>query len=234
MPMVSPSTPPCSLVMATSFQSAGKFLPQTPPLTGPLVGGTLCGMVEPTVRERVDAFWSSTLGVDVADLHTPAPTSTPIRRSANSGAASTSSASTMRSPSSPRPTTSTKWPPQSPSSTPNRPSRRPPGSVAGRRPALRLGPGRAQLPDRSRPAWPRSAAGRRINPRDAEALAALRGAVSSAEWTETGFTGQPAMLFGIFDGETMLAAANLTPGPRRGDRCRHRGAPRGARPRATR
>ena len=28
-------------------------------------------MVEITTRERVDAFWSSTLGVHVSDLHTP-------------------------------------------------------------------------------------------------------------------------------------------------------------------
>ena len=57
------------------------------------------------------------------------------------------------------------------------------------------------------------AGGRRINPRDADALAALRGAVHPLEWVTTGFTAQPAMLFGLFEDEKMVAAANLTPGP---------------------
>jgi hypothetical protein len=57
------------------------------------------------------------------------------------------------------------------------------------------------------------AAGRRINPRDAESLAALRSAVTSEEWNAAGFTGSPAMMFGLFEGERMMAAANLNPGP---------------------
>jgi ribosomal protein S18 acetylase RimI-like enzyme len=57
------------------------------------------------------------------------------------------------------------------------------------------------------------AAGRRINPRDFEALGLLRGAIASDEWASAGFTGQPAMLFGLFEDERMLAAANLNAGP---------------------
>jgi GNAT superfamily N-acetyltransferase len=57
------------------------------------------------------------------------------------------------------------------------------------------------------------AAGRRLNPRDAEAIGALRSALPSYDWLVTGFNAQPAMLFGIFEGDTLVAAANLTPGP---------------------
>ncbi len=57
------------------------------------------------------------------------------------------------------------------------------------------------------------AAGRRINPGDAEAFATLRGAVTPEEWLAAGFTAQPAMLFAIFDGDRIVAAANLTAGP---------------------
>jgi GNAT superfamily N-acetyltransferase len=57
------------------------------------------------------------------------------------------------------------------------------------------------------------AAGRRINPRDAEALAALRSAVAPTDWLLAGFTAQPAVMFGVFEGEALVAAANLTAGP---------------------
>lgn len=57
------------------------------------------------------------------------------------------------------------------------------------------------------------AAGRRINPGDADAITALRKAVGAAEWTAAGFLDQPAVMFGIFEEEKMLAAANLTSGP---------------------
>jgi GNAT superfamily N-acetyltransferase len=57
------------------------------------------------------------------------------------------------------------------------------------------------------------AVGRRINPRDSDALGALRGAVHAREWLTAGFTAQPAMLFGLFEGDQMVAAANLTSGP---------------------
>jgi GNAT superfamily N-acetyltransferase len=57
------------------------------------------------------------------------------------------------------------------------------------------------------------AAGRRLNPRDAEAIAELRAALPTYDWNVTGFTAQTAMLFGIFEGDKLVAAANLTPGP---------------------
>jgi GNAT superfamily N-acetyltransferase len=57
------------------------------------------------------------------------------------------------------------------------------------------------------------AGGRRINPNDAAALTDLNRAVPSQEWTAAGFSGHPAVLFGLFDGDRLLAAANLTSGP---------------------
>jgi hypothetical protein len=57
------------------------------------------------------------------------------------------------------------------------------------------------------------AAGRRINPRDHSALAALRSSIPPREWEQAGFGSQPAMMFGVFEGEEMVAVANLGPGP---------------------
>lgn len=57
------------------------------------------------------------------------------------------------------------------------------------------------------------AAGRRLNPTDVDALARLRAAVPTTEWVATGFTGQASLLFGIDEGDGLVAAANLTPGP---------------------
>jgi GNAT superfamily N-acetyltransferase len=60
---------------------------------------------------------------------------------------------------------------------------------------------------------PELASGRRINPGDTDAIAELRKTVPAQEWAAAGFTDQPAVLFGIFDGDRMMAAANLTSGP---------------------
>jgi GNAT superfamily N-acetyltransferase len=69
------------------------------------------------------------------------------------------------------------------------------------------------------------AAGRPLDPDavdDARALAELRDALPAREWSSAGFGGAdqrgkgedlPPRLFGIFDGDRALAAANLTPGP---------------------
>jgi hypothetical protein len=57
------------------------------------------------------------------------------------------------------------------------------------------------------------AAGRRLNPYDSDSLGVLRAALPAREWLVTGFTAPPAVLFGIFEGETLVAAANLTAGP---------------------
>jgi hypothetical protein len=78
------------------------------------------------------------------------------------------------------------------------------GSVLG--PAVHL-----YLTDRSGLA--EFADGRRLNPGDTGALARLRATVDAQEWEHAGFGDRAATLFGLFDGETLLAAANLTPGP---------------------
>lgn len=57
------------------------------------------------------------------------------------------------------------------------------------------------------------AAGRRLNPLDSAALNALRGAVDVREWQHAGFDEEAPMLFGLFEGDELAAAANLTPGP---------------------
>jgi GNAT superfamily N-acetyltransferase len=60
---------------------------------------------------------------------------------------------------------------------------------------------------------PTEGLGRRINPLDSTALTDLRGEIAPNEWRSAGFTAQPAMMFGLFDGDRMVAAANLTAGP---------------------
>jgi len=57
------------------------------------------------------------------------------------------------------------------------------------------------------------AGGRRINPDDAAALNDLNRAVPPQEWRAAGFSGHPAVLFGLFEHGRLLAAANLTSGP---------------------
>src|SRR4051812_45545445 len=57
------------------------------------------------------------------------------------------------------------------------------------------------------------AGGRRINPDDAAALNDLNRAVSPQEWRAAGFSGHPAGLFGVFDQGRLLAAANPTRRP---------------------
>ena len=57
------------------------------------------------------------------------------------------------------------------------------------------------------------AAGRRLNPDDSDALGRLRATLPAQEWVVTGFTAQAAMLFGIFEDDVLVAAANLTQGP---------------------
>jgi GNAT superfamily N-acetyltransferase len=169
-------------------------------------------MVEPTTRERVDAFWSTTLGTTVEDLHAPGVRVMPNRLQRESwrgiyifgfeGATVNVPIDMIESISS---------------------------AVAGHDAESLLEPKtwHEMLGDQGRSAWgpvkhyyldrleglDQVAAGRRLNPRDAEAIAALRSALPFYEWGVTGFTAQTAMLFGIFEGERLVAAANLTPGP---------------------
>lgn len=170
-------------------------------------------MVEPTFRERVDAFWSGTLGIGAAELHTPGTHvyPHPPQRELWRGiyVLDLDGAVTVFAPADylDKVTTGTAGLDAEQMLTPAT-------WYALLGDAVRAAYGPIEhnyLTDRTGLAD--IAGGRRINPRDAEALGALRGAVSAAEWAETGFTGQPAMLFGIFDGDRMVAAANLTAGP---------------------
>jgi hypothetical protein len=170
-------------------------------------------MVALTTRERVDAFWSSTLGVDVVDLHTPG---TRVR---------------------PHPPDRASWrgvyvlcfdkatcafvPEDLVSTVSSALADLDPESVLepdiwrgllGDAVALAFGPVVHYYRD-ERGGLDEHATGRRINPRDSEALAALQGAVPSDEWRSAGFGAPPAMLFGLFDDDRMVAAANLTAGP---------------------
>lgn len=170
-------------------------------------------MVQLATRERVDAFWSSTLAVDAADLHIPG-----VRVYPNPPARNVwrgvyvlvfDKAATVLAP-----------PELVPALT----------AAAGDLDAetvldastwhrvleedvyLIFGPVVHHYLD-SADGLAELAIGRRINPRDAEDLTALRGAVSLEEWTSSGFTAQPSVLFGHFEDDELLAAANLTHGP---------------------
>jgi GNAT superfamily N-acetyltransferase len=169
-------------------------------------------MVQVTTRDRVDAFWSKTLGLDVSDLHYPGVRVRPnppereawrgIYVMAFEGATVFAPADLIdlvRS------------------------------AIDGWDADALLEPDtwRGALGDRLNSAWgpvkhyyldqrdglDQVARGRRINPNDAAALASLRAAVQPLEWLTTGFTAQPSVLFGIFEEEQMVAAANLTTGP---------------------
>ncbi len=170
-------------------------------------------MVQLTTRERVDAFWCRTLGVEAADLHTPG-----VRVRANppdradwrgvyalgfdkavcvfapddlldavtDGVADQEADTVLEA---------SYW-----------------QTVLGRGVRIAFGPVVHHYRD-DRDGLDDIAAGRRINPRDSEAFAALRGAVPPEEWLAAGFTGMPAMLFAVFNGDQIVAAANLTAGP---------------------
>ena len=56
-------------------------------------------------------------------------------------------------------------------------------------------------------------AGRRLATHDTQAIGELRSALPTPEWTSAGFADQPTVLYGIFDGDHLVAAANLTSGP---------------------
>jgi GNAT superfamily N-acetyltransferase len=173
-------------------------------------------MVELTTRERVDAFWSNMLGISVSDLHTPGIRvyPNPPERELWRGiyvlafdmavcvfapadlldgvtrAIADHEGDTLLEVKT--------W-----------------EALLGDHMRSAYGPILHHYLLDARPLAPisQSAGARRLNPGDASALAGLRAAVSLAEWTETGFTGQPALLFCIFDGDRLLAAANLTAGP---------------------
>lgn len=170
-------------------------------------------MVQLATRERVDAFWSSTLGIDAADLHMPgvrvrinppernnwrgvyiltfekaacvfAPED--LLEQVSAATAELDAEAVMEQAS---------W-----------------TSILGDQIHLMFGPVVHHYRD-DRTGLDELAEGRRINPRDADAITDLRGAVSWQEWASAGFTAQPAVMFGIFEDERLLAASNLTSGP---------------------
>ena len=170
-------------------------------------------MVQLTTRERVDAFWCRTLGVEAADLHTPGVrvranppdradwrgvyalgfekavcvfTPADLLDAVTDGVADQDADTVLEA---------AHW-----------------QTLLGGRVRVAFGPVVHHYRD-DRGGLDVVAAGRRINPRDAEAFAALRGAVPPEEWSAAGFTAPPAMLFAIFDGDRIVAAANLTAGP---------------------
>lgn len=169
-------------------------------------------MVQVTTRVRVDAFWSKTLSVDAADLHAPGVRvlPNPNERQAWRGIyvlafegvnvfAPAELVDSVRH------------------------------AIQGQEPEalLEAKTWHEAMGDALKSAWgpvvhyyldsrdglDAVAAGRRINPGDSDALATLRGAVSQLDWVVTGFTAHTAMLFGLFEDQRMVAAANLTPGP---------------------
>jgi GNAT superfamily N-acetyltransferase len=170
-------------------------------------------MLEITTRSRVDAFWSDTMGVSVADLAQPGirvllnPSQRELWRGIYVLALGDAVSVFVPADHQDKVTVATAGLPGV--------SLLEPGtwrSLLG--PTVRsvFGPiVHTYLDDAS--GLSEHAQGRRINPGDAGALIALREAVPSAEWVEAGFSAQPAVLFGIFDGDRIVAAANLTAGP---------------------
>src|SRR5215475_11272734 len=171
-------------------------------------------MVQLTTRERVDAFWSQTLAVDSAALHSPGVHArpNPPDRQGWRGiyVLAFDKAANVFAPTDLLPTIQARAVDDD--------------AEAALDPlvwAAELGPVRSTVLGPSvhfyrdhADGLKAYASGRRINPRDAQALAALRGAVPHDEWEASGFTAQSGLLFGLFsDDGRILAAANLTPGP---------------------
>jgi GNAT superfamily N-acetyltransferase len=170
-------------------------------------------MVELSTRERVDSFWSGSLGVDVDDLHTPG-----IRLRPNASAhewwrgiyvlAFDDAVSVFAPPDMTDQVSAGLTGQDAESALEPKTWHEMLGSAV----RLAFGPVIHHYRDSSE-GLEEHANGRRINPRDAESLARLRAAIAPEEWLSAGFTAQPAMLFGIFEGDRMVAAANLTAGP---------------------
>jgi hypothetical protein len=169
-------------------------------------------MVQVTTRVRVDAFWSKTLAVEVEDLHAPGirVLPNPPEREAWRGIYVLAfEGVNVFAPVDLVGTVSAAIHGQEPEALLEAKTWH---DVMGDLLTSAWGPVLHYYLDR-RDGLDEVAAGRRINPQDASALATLRGSIPPTEWLVTGFTAQPAMLFGLFEGDRMVAAANLTPGP---------------------
>jgi hypothetical protein len=168
-------------------------------------------MVEQTTRDRVDAFWSATLDTPVAELHAPGVRIRPNPAARDSwrgiyvlafegvivyvpaDQVAALAEVTARSPE--ELVEAKTWH----------------DVLAGTAQAI-FGPVRHYYLDRA-DGLAELAAGRRLNPDDSDALGTLRATLPAQEWALTGFTAQVAMLFGIFEDDVLVAAANLTAGP---------------------
>jgi len=170
-------------------------------------------MVQLTTRERVDAFWSNTFDLSAADLRLPGVRVRPHTPSRASWRAvyvlSFDDAACVLAPADLVSVLS--------------------DALAGRAAGEVLDPsGWRALFDGStlrtvvatrhhylddRGGLAEFAVGRRVNPRDHSALASLRSAIPPLEWEQAGFGLQPAMMFGVFEGEEMVGAATLGAGP---------------------
>lgn len=170
-------------------------------------------MVQLTTRERVDAYWASTLGVDVAALHAPGIRvwENPNDRESWRGvyALAFGDAVSVFSPPDLRATVTAAMADHDASSVLEPKTWH---DLLGAAVKVAFGPVVHHYRD-SADGLAEIAKGRRINPRDAQSLAELRAAVSSDEWLAAGFTAQAAVLFGVFEGDRLVAAANLTEGP---------------------
>jgi GNAT superfamily N-acetyltransferase len=170
-------------------------------------------MVQLTTRERVDAFWAQTLGVDGAALHVPGVYARPNPPDRDGWwgiyVLGFDKAINVFAPAGMLPHL--------------RPLVDELDGDAALDPAVwtsylrnvrtvAFGPSVHHYRD-DRAGLAELAAGRRISPRDTQALAMLRSAVPSDDWDAAGFTAQSALLFGLFEEERLVAAANLTPGP---------------------
>jgi len=170
-------------------------------------------MVQLTTRERVDAFWASTLGIEVADLHTPGVHVWPnpperadwrgVYVLAFDKAACVFTPADLLDLVTPAMAELDAEAVMDPAAW---------HALLGEAVTLAFGPLVHHYRD-DRGGLEEFATGRRINPDDAVALVSLRGAVPADEWMSAGFSAPAAMLFGIFRDDRMVAAANLTSGP---------------------
>lgn len=170
-------------------------------------------MVQVTSRERVDSFWSVTLGVDAVRFHTPGVHvfPNPAQRATWAGIyvlAFDTSACVLAPPElletvsaavtdmdAARVLQPDTW-----------------RTDTGLSVASALGPVVHYYRDEV-DGLDEQADGRRIQPDDADAMTKLRDAVAHQEWVSAGFGAEPPVCFGIFDGDRLMAAANLTSGP---------------------
>jgi len=169
-------------------------------------------MVQQTTRDRVDAFWSSTLDTPPADLHTSGVrvrTNPAARESWRGIYVLAFEGAMVYAPADQVATITAAVADRGPDELIEAKTWQ--DALSGTAQTI-YGPVRHYYLDR-RDGLAELAAGRRLNPDDSDALGRLRATLPAQEWVVTGFTAQAAMLFGIFEDDVLVAAANLTQGP---------------------